>query len=237
MSPAEAERTLPCALRASRTTTQTHFYDLKFTCYQGFCYSRGNWPRTSFCIICVELIVRLQYLIIRRLSVRFLVLRNAVFPLLSFSAILLDYICNLDTRPAQELTVSGGFWLPCWPSSVSVAVIKYPKNSREEGDFDSNPEGHFRSASAAKVWPQVEGRRGGQEAHSCLSSQEAERTGSGAHPLTVLPPVRLHLLKVSQPSQTASPVRDQVCKHKNLWRTPHIHTEPMEIRINLPAPD
>lgn len=90
-------------------------------------------------------------------------LRNAVFPLLSFSAILLDCICSLDTtRPAQELTVSGGFWLQCWPSSVSVAVIKYPKNSREEVDFDSGPEGHFRSASAGKVWPLVEGRPVGQ---------------------------------------------------------------------------
>lgn len=114
---------------ASRTTTQTYFYDLKFTCYQVFCYSHGNWPRTSFCIVCVELIVRLQDLTTRCLSVRFLVLRNAVFPLLSFSAILLDHICNLDTtRPAQELTVSGGFWLQRWPSFVPAAVIKYPNN-------------------------------------------------------------------------------------------------------------
>lgn len=89
-------------------------------------------------------------------------------------------------------------------------MIKYPENSREEGDFDSVPEGHFRSASAGKVWPQVEGRPGGQEAHGCIDQEV------GPTPSTALPPVRLHLLKVPQPSQTALPVRDQVCKHMNL---------------------
>lgn len=62
----------------------------------------------------------------------------------------------------------------------------------------------------------------------CIYSQEAEseqevgpycKALSLPIPSYAFPPSRLHLLKVPQPSETAPPADDQVCKCMSLWET------------------
>lgn len=139
---------------ASRITAQTYFYDLKFTCYQMFCYCHGNWPRTSFCIICVELIVRLQDLTIRCLSVRFLVQECCVSLVLR-----LGHSTGLHLSSRYKASTGahslGGLWLQRWPSFASVAVVKYPKIQGKRVTLTQFQRDTSGLPCWGKVWPRV----------------------------------------------------------------------------------
>jgi hypothetical protein len=59
------------------------------------------------------------------------------------------------------------------------------------------------------------------------SKQEVELGYKASRPThcDLLPPVKLHLLRVLRPSQTVPPAGDQVLQYVSLWRTFHMQTQ------------
>lgn len=125
---------------------------------------------------------------------------------------------------------------PVSPSPPPIIVIKYPDkgnlrkrfvlvfNSRELPSIVVGRHGSRQGRHEDSGW-----RLAGHTA-STLRKQRTDRKWIQAiktHSPPLLPPVRLHLPKAPQPSQTPQPAEDQMFKHVNLSGILHIQTTTM----------